>query len=100
MRTDNWKSYMYLAVAGTGLLLACMPCSFDSSACVHECSTSRDCPSGQVCVHEHAHDLDLDTCENPCTYTDAGMASFRCLDSPLGTACRTDDGTPFCPPKI
>lgn len=68
------------------------------TTCIHECTTSKDCADGLVCVHEHAHDLLLDTCEAPCTYSDAGTPSFSCPDSPLGTACTTDDGQPFCPP--
>ena len=58
----------------------------NGTSCVRECSTTADCASGQDCVHEHVHDADRDTCEAPC-------------DSPLGTACTTDDGQPFCPPE-
>lgn len=89
---------LILAAAGACALAACWPCMPDGTSCVRECSTSGDCLAGQVCVHEHAHDLDLDTCEAPCTYSDAGTPSFSCPDSPLGAACTTDDGQPFCPP--
>ena len=91
-----------LVAAAVCVLAACSPCSFSlhNLGCVHECSTTADCDAGMVCVHEHAHDLELDTCEAPCTYSDAGAPSFSCPDSPSGTACKNDDGTPFCPPKF
>jgi hypothetical protein len=88
------------ALAAACALAACWPCAFDTTSCVHECATTADCPSGLVCVHEHAHDLDTDTCEAPCELPDGGRRGFNCPDSPLGTACRTDDGQPFCAPEI
>jgi hypothetical protein len=61
---------------------------------VHECDDSRDCASGKICVHEHAHDIDDDTCETPCTSASQCPAGYSCScpDSPSGEACKTDDG--------
>jgi hypothetical protein len=81
-------------------LSGCNLCLRGDASCVHECNTSADCADGKVCVHEHAHDADRDTCENPCVYDEAGHPNFYCPDSPLGTACRTDDDQPFCPPML
>ena len=94
------RTTLLILAAGACLLAACWPCMPNGTSCVRDCSTTADCPSGQVCVHEHAHDADRDTCEAPCDLPDGGRRTFTCPDSPLGTSCTTDDGQPFCPPEI
>ena len=80
------------------VLAACSPCTAKSQ-CTFECATSRDCPPGQECMHEQAHDLSLDVCRPPCSYTDAGLPAVSCPDSPAQTACTGDDGGVYCPLK-
>jgi hypothetical protein len=86
-----------LLVAAAALLAGC-PCLPGQTACRYECGTTAQCPTGKVCVHEHAHGGNLDTCEDPCTHSDAGVPSYQCPDSPAGSACTTDDGGVFCAP--
>ncbi|RKH67292.1 hypothetical protein [Corallococcus llansteffanensis] len=78
-------------------VLALAGCSSGTS----ECDDTSDCTSpGDVCVHEHAHDVDADTCEYPCTDSSQCRQgeSCTCPDSPSGQACKTDDGgfTKYC----
>lgn len=63
------------------------------------CLNDGMCSGGQICVHEHAHDVDWDACFVPCTgsHCPAGMSRADCLDSPSGMACTRDDRrTPAC----
>ena len=87
-----------LVVAFVGVVFAaCPPCIPNGTSCQFDCSTNADCKDGKLCMHEHAHDGNLDICVAPCTVSDAGFPSFACPDSPAGTACRKDDGSIFCP---
>ncbi|GMU04680.1 hypothetical protein [Corallococcus caeni] len=75
---------------GLAVLMALAGCTTGT----HSCDTNADCPEGRVCIHEHAHDIDADTCQQPCADSSQCDAPdvCACPDSPSGTACRTDDG--------
>lgn len=82
---------------GLAALLALAGCA---SSGTHTCDTNADCAEGLVCIHEHAHDIDADTCQRPCKDSSDCEApdTCACPDSPAGTACETDDGgfSKFC----
>ncbi|WP_147444348.1 MULTISPECIES: hypothetical protein [Corallococcus] len=90
---------MKLRLSGSALVLAVLALAGCSSG-THECDDTSDCVSGEVCVHEHAHDIEADTCERPCTDSSQCTQgeSCSCPDSPSGQACKTDDGgfTRYC----
>lgn len=90
-------SFRILALALCAFFAACPPCIPNGSSCQFECATNADCKDGKLCMHEHAHDGNLDICVAPCTYSATAAPSFRCPDSPDGSACKKDDGSTFCP---
>lgn len=89
-------------LARTVLLLFLPVLTLACSTGLHECDESKDCARGLVCVHEHAHDINADTCETPCTDASQCPEGYGCScpDSPLGGACTTDNGvaTFYCTP--
>ncbi|NOK33015.1 hypothetical protein D7W79_03865 [Corallococcus exercitus] len=61
---------------GLAILMALEGCS----AGTHSRATNEGCAEALIRIHEHAHDINANTCERPCP------------GSPGGSACRTDDG--------